>query len=128
MPAPLRNPRVFLGNFTDLPPSEPTDGQQLTWLSSTALLVTSMVTTTSMSGSRGHRESVEGFVAGLWMTCTVTAGVACTSKDAAPLGVDLERTKSPNLELTRATSGWEGPGDHPRVMKWCPEFHPWDPC
>lgn len=105
--------------------------QHLTWLSSMVLLVTSMVTTTSMSGSRGHRESVVGFVVGLWIICTVTAGVACTSKDAAPLGVDLEWSlgsettgaKCTNLELNRATAGQEGPQDHPWVMKWSLEFH-----
>lgn len=99
--------------------------QRLTWLSSTVLLVTSMVTATSMSGSRGHRESRVGFVVGLWIMCTVTAGVACTSKDAAPFGMDLERnnlgseTKSPNLELNPAVTGREGPRDHPWLMK-CP--------
>ena len=32
-----------------------------------------------------------GFVMGLWMTWTVTAEVAWTSNDVAPLGVDLKR-------------------------------------
>lgn len=75
-----------------------------------------------------------GFVVGLWIMCTVTAGVACTSKDVAPQGVDLEwsnlgsQAKSPNLELNLATTGWEGPQDHPWVMKWSLEFHMWDLC
>lgn len=64
---------------------------QITLLSLTVLLVTSMVTTTSISGSRGHLELIMGFVMGLWMMWTVTAEVAWTSNDVAPLGVDLKQ-------------------------------------
>lgn len=65
--------------------------KQLTLLSLTVLLVTPMVTTTSISGSSGHLELSMGFVMGLWMMWTVTADVAWTSNDVAPLGVDLKQ-------------------------------------
>lgn len=68
--------------------------KELTLLSLTVLLVTSMVTTTSISGSSGHLELNMGFVMGLWMMWTVTAEVAWTSNDVAPLGVDLKQSMS----------------------------------